>query len=85
MKNYTFLFRTIFFIFSLIAAVWMVLQIEKLKPSDFGKYKSVFETPTKQERNRVKIIKMQELMKQYKAGNLSLDKLENELTRVINE
>lgn len=45
--NYKFLFKPIFFIFSLVFASWLVLKIEKLRPSDFGKYKSLFESEPK--------------------------------------
>jgi hypothetical protein len=43
MKKYTFLVKPVFFIFNLLFATWLVLKIEKLSPSDFGRYKSMFE------------------------------------------
>jgi hypothetical protein len=43
MKKYTFLIKPTFFIFNLLFATWLVLKIEKLSPSDFGRYKSMFE------------------------------------------
>lgn len=44
MKKYKFLFKPLFFIFSLLFASWMVLTIEKIRPSDFGKYESLFKS-----------------------------------------
>lgn len=43
MKKYTFLFKPLFFILSLLFASWLVLRIEKLRPSDFGKERYFFE------------------------------------------
>jgi hypothetical protein len=43
MKKYTFLVKPLFFIFSLLFATWLVLIIEKISPSDFGRHKSLFE------------------------------------------
>lgn len=42
MNTYKFLLKPIFFIFNLIFATWLVLKIEHLKPSDFGKNGSLF-------------------------------------------
>lgn len=42
MKQYKFLAKPIFFIFNLLFATWLVLKIEKIKPSDFGEHKSMF-------------------------------------------
>ena len=44
MKNYTFIFKPLFFVFSLVFSTWMVLAIEKISPSDFGEYKTLFES-----------------------------------------
>lgn len=43
MKKYSFLFKPLFFIFSLLLGSWLVLKIEKLRPSDFGKERYLFE------------------------------------------
>jgi len=43
MKKYKFLLKPIFFIINLLFATWLILKIEKLNPSDFGKYRSIFE------------------------------------------
>ena len=43
MKTYKFLFKPLFFIFNLLFATWLVLKIEKIKPSDFGEHKKFFD------------------------------------------
>lgn len=43
MKNYKFLLKPIFFIINLVIATVLVLAIEKLKPSDFGAHKTLFD------------------------------------------
>lgn len=40
MEKYSFLLKPIFFIFSLLFATWLVVEIEKISPSDFGEYES---------------------------------------------
>jgi hypothetical protein len=47
MKKYQFLFKPLFFIFNLCFACWLVLKIEKISPSDFGKHRSLFESAPK--------------------------------------
>jgi hypothetical protein len=47
MKQYKFLGKSIFFILNLVFATWLVLKIEKIKPSDFGEYKSIFSSAPK--------------------------------------
>ncbi len=47
MNRYKFLFKPLFFIFNLLFACWLVLWIEKLSPSDFGKNRSLFESAPK--------------------------------------
>lgn len=46
MKKYNFLFKPLFFIFNLLLATWIVLEIEKIKPSDFSKRPSFFKDET---------------------------------------
>lgn len=43
-EGYAFLVKPIFFIGSLLFATWLVLYIEKIKPSDLGKYESIFKS-----------------------------------------
>jgi hypothetical protein len=47
MNRYKFLLKPLFFIFNLLFACWLVLKIEKISPSDFGKHKSLFENTPK--------------------------------------
>jgi hypothetical protein len=47
MKEYKFLMKPIFFIFSLVFATWLVLVIERISPSDMGRYESLFKTETR--------------------------------------
>jgi hypothetical protein len=47
MKKIEFLRKPFFFVFNLVFAAWLVLAIEKVKPSDFGSYSSFFEPNTK--------------------------------------
>lgn len=42
MTTTKFLLKPLFFIITLVFGAWLVLWIEKLKPSDFGSYKGVF-------------------------------------------
>lgn len=44
MEKYKFLFKPLFFIFSLLFACWMVLKIEQIQPSDFGRYEALFKS-----------------------------------------
>ena len=37
MKKYNFLFKPVFYIFSLLFATWLVIEIEKIRPSDASK------------------------------------------------
>jgi hypothetical protein len=43
MKKYKFLLKPLFFVFNLLFATWLVLAIERIQPSDFGRHKSLFE------------------------------------------
>jgi hypothetical protein len=85
MKKYTFLLKPIFFIFNLVFATWLVLKIEQIQPSDFGKYKSVFDAPTKQDRNKAKKEKLQKLLADYKSKKIDLAFLERELQQMVEE
>jgi hypothetical protein len=42
MKRYKFLIKPLFYIFSLTASSYMVLVIEKISPSDFGRHQDLF-------------------------------------------
>lgn len=87
MKKYNFLFRPVFFIFSLLFSTWLVLQIEKVSPSDFGKYKGLFEKSSKpssitKKQKLYRTINKDDLMKlcsDYKAGIIDSIELDNKL------
>lgn len=80
MSNYKFILKPLFFIFNLLFATWLVLRIEKIQPSDFGEYKSIFykgvmpKMVTKADKKYLK-----ELCAEYKAGKIDDLKLEEQL------
>lgn len=43
MNNYKFLRKPFFFLFNLLFATWLVLKIEQIKPTDFGRNTNFFE------------------------------------------
>lgn len=77
--KYSFLFKPVFFIFCLLSGSWIVLKIEKLSPSDFGRYKSLFEKedsilPDQQQKPRLK-----KLINDYKTGSVDSAMFETKL------
>jgi hypothetical protein len=87
MKNYRFLIKPLFFIFNLLFATWLVIKVERLQPSDFGRYKSLFEKPAPVLKNvpvydRNYILK---LSQDYKNGVLDKKLFELELDKYLNE
>lgn len=81
MKNYKFLFKPVFFIFSLVFSTWLVLVIEKAQPSDFGRYRYLFEKsetkpPLHKKRNKQYL---KNLISAYKAGVIDSVKLDKQL------
>lgn len=87
MNKYNFLFKPIFFICSLLFATWLVLYIEKINPSDLGKYESLFNSRPKEHPEESKIKKSlandKEHLKQicidYKEGLIDSTQLDQEL------
>ncbi|MCD6017333.1 MAG: hypothetical protein K0S53_454 [Bacteroidetes bacterium] len=77
MKNYTFLLKPAFFLFNLIFATWLVFKIEEISPSDFGKYKSLFEDPPGSIGYKKKHLK--KIIIDFKAGKLDSLQLERQL------
>ena len=79
MKKYNFLFKPLFFIFNLLLATWLVLEIEKIKPSDFSKRPSFFKNKTALVCDTCSLVRFQTDKKQQpfalKAHHLSLKKL----------
>jgi hypothetical protein len=84
MKNYAFLFKPLFFIFNLVFATWLVLAIERLKPSDFGSYRSVFEPPQKPKTvSKADKPFLKKLITDYKTGKIDSAALEEQLNRFL--
>lgn len=87
MKKYNFLFKPFFFICSLLFATWLVLYIEKIRPSDLGKFESIFNSgpaPIPKVPNATPIVNdRQECLKKictdYKAGLIDSAKLDEQL------
>jgi hypothetical protein len=72
MKKYKFLVKPLFFIFNLLLATWLVLKIEKLSPSDFGRHKTLFERtePVQQNFPHYDKYYIKALADQYRSGKL---------------
>lgn len=85
MKKYKFLLKPAFFIFNLLFATWLVLKIEKLHPSDFGKYKSMFESSDVKPQPETRYDKyyLQKLAEDYKTGILDSANFDLQLERFI--
>jgi hypothetical protein len=84
--NYNFLIKPLFFICSLIFASWMVLQIEKIRPSDFGRHAALFERNVKHENNSKKNKEnMKKLCDQYKKGLIDSAAFHRKLEKYIEE
>lgn len=78
MKDYTFILKPLFFVFSLVFSTWMVLAIEKISPSDFGEYKTLFES---QPAPLVKFSShyIKHMFGEYKTGKIDSIQLERKL------
>ena len=81
--DYNFLFKPAFFIFSLLFATWMVIKIEKIKPSDFG----IDESPVIQPNHTLYDSYMlngkkylENISTEYKAGKIDSIMLDKKLT-----
>src|SRR5688572_11454485 len=84
MSSYKFLIKPLFFIFNLMFATWLVLMIEDIKPSDFGRYKSIFESgtklsPEKKEQKRY----LENLFLEYKKGAIDSVELGKRLEKYL--
>lgn len=95
MNNYNFLGKPIFFIGSLLFATWLVLYIEKINPSDLGKYEHVFTSrpkPLSEEvilQNKLAYKKKQQtslkkICNDYKAGLIDSLELNKRLELFLN-
>ena len=80
MKQYAFLFKPLFFIVNLVFATWLVLMIESVEPSDFGQYKSIFESTARPKKVFPEDLpKLKKLAVDYKQGKIDDRTLEKEL------
>ena len=79
MKRYTFLFKPIFFIFSLLFASWLVLKIEKIRPSDFGKEKLLLENEPVPTVSKYDEQYLKNLFLEYKFGIINSKQLDEKL------
>jgi hypothetical protein len=83
MKAYTFLFKPVFFIFSLLFATWLVIKVEEISPSDFkGKtnsdpQKNIKENPLDKGK------KLRNLIFDYKKGSIDSLSLDKEITDLL--
>lgn len=84
MKEKLFILRPLFFIFNLIFATWLVFKIEKISPTDFGKYKSLFDTrePLTPEKMGNKLY-LKRIISDYKKGKLDSIEVEQLLDRYL--
>lgn len=82
MKNYTFIFKPLFFVFSLVFSTWMVLAIEKVSPSDFGEYKTLFETQSSP-MAKFSSHYIQQLFLEHKNGTIDSIQLQRKLEMFI--
>ncbi|MEW6468842.1 MAG: SHOCT domain-containing protein [Bacteroidota bacterium] len=81
MSRYKFLLRPLFYIFSILFSSWMVLWIESISPSDFGKYGALFSTPVPAPpggRDQLK-----KLYREYKSGRISSDEFEKKFEDLL--
>ena len=82
MKKYNFLFKPVFYIFSLLFATWLVVEIEKISPSDFGeKDPSIDQKHIKPSDDHQLGSKkyLQNLCSEYKAGKIDSAELNKKL------
>jgi hypothetical protein len=85
MVKYTFLIKPLFFMFNLLFATWLVFKIEKMSPSDFGRYKYFFdkaEPSATIHTNEIKSLKR--ICDEYRAGKIDSITLEQKLTKFLN-
>lgn len=84
MKNYKFILKPLFFIFNLIFATWLVLKIEKIQPSDFGEYKSLFYSGPKPKMVTISDKEtLKKLCTEYKQGKIDSVDLEKRLDKFL--
>ena len=82
-KKYRFLLKPAFFIFNLLFSTWLVFQIEQISPSDFGRYKYIFEPQRKTPPLFGRKQEIRKLCNEYKAGLLDSTQLESKLSKIM--
>jgi len=88
-KKYKFLIKPAFYIFSLLFSCWFVLKIEKVSPSNFGRYRSLFENDSKSKINAAKIKPqrfrpyLQKLFTAYKTGHIDSTRFEQQFDKFL--
>lgn len=86
MQRYRFLLKPAFFIFNLVFATWLVLKIEEIKPSDFGRYGSIFTPANKLTHGKIQQKKyLNKLINEYKLGRLDSLELNKEIENYLAE
>jgi hypothetical protein len=87
MKKYKFLVKPVFFIFNLLFATWLVLKIEKLSPSDFGRYERLFE-PAELRPDNIPLYDkyyLKKLAEDYRSGKIDSAMFDLQLDLFIDE
>ncbi|MGZ3862276.1 MAG: hypothetical protein ACXVPN_12180 [Bacteroidia bacterium] len=83
-KKYKFLFKPLFFVFNLLFATWLVLKVEKITPSDFGRYKSLFDDSPELSPGQFYAKQyIKNMCRDYKAGRLDSTNLEKEINKLL--
>lgn len=85
LRKYKFLVKPVFFIFNLLFSTWLVFKIEKLSPSDFGRYRHLFESHPKPSPISLHKKEIKKLCDDYKAGLLDSTQLESKLTKLAEQ
>jgi hypothetical protein len=86
MTKYAFLYKPLFFIFSLFFASALVLYIEKLEPSDFGRYKEIFESgPRKKRVSEADLPWLTNIAYDFKKGKLDTVMLQSKLREFVTD
>ena len=80
MRHLKFLLKPGFFVFNLLFATWLVFEIEKISPSDFGRYHSLFEDP-KPAPVKLHKLYLKKICSDYKAGKIDSTELEHRLEK----
>jgi hypothetical protein len=84
MRKYKFVLKPLFFIFNLLFATWLVLKIEKIQPSDFGEYKSIFYSGPKPKMVTLSDKQyLKNLCMDFKKGEIDSLKLEQQLVKFL--